>query len=538
MADTFPDALKALQEAFARDVPIRIAELRQTWEDPALGDETRLQTLHQLAHRLAGAAGTFGLGSLGEACRAFELKVQATGLEGGVLSGDLRQELGSELQRVEAAACMGAPLAPTPEAVSSGPRRPEVPDLFLLAPAGTSPEWVLHLGSFGFPTRVFSDRDQLAAALAEVRPPLAVVDDDAFPDHGEGSLQTLQVPGEPPVPLILLSDWPDLPSRLQAVRAGARAYLPKPPDLLALVEAVEAHAHRGPAQPYTVLVVEDDPLQAAHHAAVLQGAGMRVEELHDPLGILQPLVDLRPDLVLMDLYMPGCTGVELAAAIRQQEAFVGIPIVFLSQERERNLQLEALRLGGDDFLVKPVDPGHLASIVATRAQRGRVLRSHMVRDSLTGLLNHSAILDRLGAELARAERSGASLAVAMLDLDHFKAVNDTHGHAAGDRVLRALSHMLQQRLRKTDLVGRYGGEEFAVVLPGATAEAAQRILDDIRQSFRELDFVFGGATIRCTFSAGVADFPAHREVERLVPAADEALYAAKREGRDRVKTSS
>ncbi len=265
---------------------------------------------------------------------------------------------------------------------------------------------------------------------------------------------------------------------------------------------------------------------------------MRVEELHDPLGILQPLVDLRPDLVLMDLYMPGCTGVELAAAIRQQEAFVGIPIVFLSQERERNLQLEALRLGGDDFLVKPVDPGHLASIVATRAQRGRVLRSHMVRDSLTGLLNHSAILDRLGAELARAERSGASLAVAMLDLDHFKAVNDTHGHTAGDRVLRALSHMLQQRLRKTDLVGRYGGEEFAVVLPGATAEAAQRILDDIRQSFRELDFVFGGATIRCTFSAGVADFPAHREVERLVPAADEALYAAKREGRDRVKTSS
>lgn len=538
MAEGFPAQLRALQEAFARDVPARVAELIQTFEDPGLGDGPRLQALHQLAHRLAGAAGTFGLAALGEACRAFELKVQAASLEGGRLTEDLRGELASELQRVQEAARGPASEAEPAAAPAKGTLRPDVPDLFLLAPGGTSPEWVLHLASFGFPTRLFTDREALAAALARERPPLAVVDDDAFPDHAQDALQGLQVPGEPPVPLILLSDWPDLPSRLRAVRAGCRAYLPKPPDLLALVEAVEAHAHRGPAQPYTVLVVEDDPLQAAHHGAVLRGAGMRVEEVNDPLHILQPLVDLRPDLVLMDLYMPGCTGVELAAAIRQQEAFVGIPIVFLSQERERMLQLEALRLGGDDFLVKPVDPAHLASIVATRAQRGRVLRSHMVRDSLTGLLNHSAILDRLRAELARAERSGSPLAVAMLDLDHFKAVNDTHGHAAGDRVLRALSRMLQQRLRKTDLVGRYGGEEFALVLPGATAEVAQRILDDIRRSFRELEFIFGGATARCTFSAGVAASPGHRDVERLVSAADEALYAAKREGRDCVKRAS
>lgn len=538
MDDGFLSQLQALQAAFARDAPARIAELRRAWEDPALSDGTRLQTLHQLAHRLAGAAETLGLPALGEACRAFELKVQAASLEAGALPAGLRRELGAELQRVLEAARVDASRDPTPPPRPVEDRRPPVPELFLLAPAGASPEWVLHLASFGFPTRLFTAREALAAALAQARPPLAVVDDDALTDHGEDALRGLQLPGEPPVPLILLSDWPDLPSRLRAVRAGCRAYLPKPPDLLALVEAVEAHAHQGPAQPYTVLVVEDDPLQAAHHGAVLRAAGMRVEEVNDPLGILQPLVDLRPDLVLMDLYMPGCTGVELAAAIRQQEAFVGIPIVFLSQERERNLQLEALRQGGDDFLVKPVEPAHLASIVATRAQRGRVLRSHMVRDSLTGLLNHSAILDRLRAESARAERSGAPLAVAMLDLDHFKAVNDTHGHAAGDRVLRALSRMLQQRLRKTDLVGRYGGEEFALVLPGASAEVALRILDDIRRSFRELEFAFGGATVRCSFSAGVAAFPAHRPVERLVSAADEALYTAKREGRDCVRSAS
>jgi diguanylate cyclase (GGDEF)-like protein len=411
-----------------------------------------------------------------------------------------------------------------------------VPEVFLLYPGPTVPEWASQLATFGFAQCTFGDCEAFIHALKAGTPPVAIVDDAALPGFPSTSspLEDFQTARSRPVPLIMLSNWPDLTSRIHAVRLGCRAYLPKPPDLLSLVEAIEAHSLEVHPIPLRVLVVEDDPLQSKHHATVLKAAGMEVTEVNDPLRVMEPLVDGRPDLILMDVYMPGCTGVELATAIRQQEAFVGIPIVFLSQERLRSLQLEAMRHGGDDFLTKPVDPEHLVSIVATRGQRGRVLRGHMVRDSLTGLLNHSSILDRLESEAARAWRGDEALSFAMLDLDHFKGVNDSFGHAAGDRVLRSLARMLQQRLRKTDLIGRYGGEEFAIILPGATVATAISILDEIRAGFSALEFVFGEQHVRLTFSAGVADFPRCGAPERLAELADEALYRAKREGRNRV----
>jgi CheY-like chemotaxis protein len=159
--------------------------------------------------------------------------------------------------------------------------------------------------------------------------------------------------------------------------------------------------------------------------------------------------------------MVACDGFELATVIRQQEEFVGISIVFLSAESNIGRQLFALRLGGDDFLIKPIEPDHLVSVVTSRVERSRVLRSFMVRDSLTGLLNHTAIKEQLEIQLARTRRLNGKLSFAMLDIDHFKTVNDTYGHSVGDRVLKSLSRLLQQRLRETDIVGRAGGGKGA-----------------------------------------------------------------------------
>ena len=536
----FQAQLQALRAAFARDIPARIAEIERAWADPNCTDESRVNQLQQLAHRLGGTAGTFGFKSLGHAARELELTARATALAEGAIPEPIRDLLEDRLAQLrltsEEAAHPSALRPSEPPTALAEPSNPTVSEAFLLYQGPTKPDWVTQLSAFGFPCRAFQDWASFAAALQAVTPQVVVIDDAALTGspNTPGPLVELQSARQRPIPLIMLSNWPDLESRVHAVRAGGRAYLSKPPDILALVEAVEAHASQTQANPFTVLVVEDDPLQASHHAALLESAGMNTLVVNEPLKIMEPLVDGRPDLVLMDVYMPGCTGVELAAAIRQQEAFVGIPIVFLSQERVRSLQLEAMRQGGDDFLTKPVDPEHLLSIVATRAQRGRVLRGHMVRDSLTGLLNHSAILDRLEHELARAKRSEEPLAFAMLDLDHFKRVNDRYGHAAGDRVLRSLARMLQQRLRKTDLLGRYGGEEFAIILPGATASRAAEILDDIRVSFSALEFPFEDDHLRVAFSVGISEFPQYSGIDRLAEAADHALYRAKREGRNRV----
>jgi diguanylate cyclase (GGDEF)-like protein len=158
----------------------------------------------------------------------------------------------------------------------------------------------------------------------------------------------------------------------------------------------------------------------------------------------------------------------------------------------------------------------------------------MDRDSLTGLLNHARLADRLALELERCRRTGGEISFALVDLDRFKEVNDRHGHPAGDRVLRAAAHALAAGLRRTDIVGRYGGEEFGLILLDTPPDEARRTLDQIRESFGALRFEAGRMPFNVTFSAGVAGSRQFPSADLLVRAADEGLYEAKATGRDKV----
>jgi diguanylate cyclase (GGDEF)-like protein len=284
-------------------------------------------------------------------------------------------------------------------------------------------------------------------------------------------------------------------------------------------------------------VVDDEPALGRLFSLILKQAGMVTEVVTQPLKVMEAVVDFAPDLILMDVYMPQCSGVELAMVIRQQEAYVGIPIVFLSIESDVAKQLDAMRRGGDDFLMKPVQPAQLVAAVTHRAIRARVLQHMMQSDSLTGLLNHTKIKEQLVVELDRSRRTGTSLALAMIDIDHFKLVNDSYSHATGDRVLRSLARFLTQHLRQTDVIGRYGGEEFAVILNGSDAASAVRVLDKVRAAFTASWHWHEDAKFRVTFSVGVATAPPHTIASSLYDAADEALYKAKQAGRNRVYLS-
>ncbi|MCA1754315.1 MAG: GGDEF domain-containing protein, partial [Spirochaeta sp.] len=172
--------------------------------------------------------------------------------------------------------------------------------------------------------------------------------------------------------------------------------------------------------------------------------------------------------------------------------------------------------------------------VSLRAERTRSMRYFMERDSLTGLLNHSNLKGSLGLELQRANRIGREMSFAMIDLDHFKKVNDLYGHYSGDRVLKSLARLLQQRLGKTDVIGRYGGEEFAVILFDVGMDQAQRLLDDIRESFSLIRHRAGEEEFSVTFSCGIAGFPTYADALSIAEAADAALYLAKEGGRNKV----
>jgi diguanylate cyclase (GGDEF)-like protein len=282
------------------------------------------------------------------------------------------------------------------------------------------------------------------------------------------------------------------------------------------------------------MIVDDDPALAEYHALILQETGMITMTVNDPLQVMSPLYEFKPDLILMDMYMPGCNGMELAKAIRQIGSYLSIPIVYLSSETDTDKQFQAMQIGGDEFLTKPIKPQHLISSVAVRAERMKTIRSFMVRDSMTGLFNHTATKEYLDTAIAQAQSKQQDICFALIDLDNFKLVNDTHGDPIGDRVLIALGRFFKQRARKNDIVGRFGGDEFAVILPGCIISEAAAILNELRESFAAVSFQAKDETFSCTFSCGVAPLSLYGDATALNSVAEEALYAAKKEGRNRV----
>ena len=390
------------------------------------------------------------------------------------------------------------------------------------------------LGQFGYSVRPFDRAGTLGPDTAEAAALLVAIKSDKDGRRSIKTLGKLRKEGSALPPLIFIARDLELTTRIEAARAGAAAFLSRPVNILELIDAIDGLQEQNEEEPFRVLVVDDDPGLSSYYKSVLEEAGVEVEVVHDPLAVLSPLGDFRPELIVMDLYMPNCHGKELAAAIRQEHAYLPIPIVFLSAEDDTSKQLDVMTIGGDDFLVKPIFPEHLVAAVVTRARRFRALRALMVRDSLTGLLNHTTTNEQTKIELARARRIKQSLSFALLDIDHFKLVNDQYGHPAGDRVIKSLSNLLKQRLRATDVIGRYGGEEFAVVLPDADADTAVRILDEVRQSFADIRHQHDDGDFVVTLSSGIATYPQYSEVPHLIDAADKALYEAKSSGRNQV----
>lgn len=335
-----------------------------------------------------------------------------------------------------------------------------------------------------------------------------------------------------------MSAYDDLTSRLGAVRAGGIAYFTKPINPAQLIDKIDLLVRPGAVYPFRILIVDDSPTTLNYHAAILESVGMEVEKVLDPLKAMEALLEFNPDMILMDLYMPECSGVELAGVIQQLENFISIPIAYLSSEDDFNTQLAAMSLGGDDFLVKPIDPHQLISSVTSRVKRARVLHSFMVHDGLTGLFNHTTIKEQLEYEFLRSKRSSTPLSFAMIDIDFFKKVNDTYGHSTGDRVIKSLARILKQRLRGTDAIGRYGGEEFAVILLDTEAVSAAKVINGIRDLFSKIVHLNEDKEFSVSFSCGVADNKNFTSAASMSEAADKALYEAKRKGRNQVIVSS
>ncbi|QLC73616.1 PleD family two-component system response regulator [Pseudomonas sp. LPB0260] len=393
---------------------------------------------------------------------------------------------------------------------------------------------------FGMTAQPLDSANAFRAAMLERHPAAILMEVDfSGPGCGLQLAESVQQGLEQKIPLLFYSHHDtDTPTRLAAVRAGGQEFFTGTLDASTLLERIEVLTHVAQYDPYRVLIIDDSRAQATHTERVLNGAGIVTRTLTEPIQAMAELAEFQPDLIILDMYMPNCTGTELAKVIRHNDRYVSVPIIYLSAEDDLDKQLDAMSEGGDDFLTKPIKPRHLIATVRNRAARARNLKARMVRDSLTGLYNHTHTLQLLEDARYRAQRDDQPLSFAMLDIDFFKKVNDTYGHPMGDRVIKSLALFLKQRLRKSDHIGRYGGEEFAVVMPGTDAQAARRVLDEIRQRFAEIRYPAQPQDLSCTFSAGIAELNGEQDSKRLSQQADEALYRAKHGGRNRVELFS
>ena len=298
-----------------------------------------------------------------------------------------------------------------------------------------------------------------------------------------------------------------------------------------------------PGTQLKVLVVDDDPIQRRQLEVTLGRWGYEVRTAKDGREALHLMSEEGPiQIVVADWMMPEMDGIELCRRIRGNEGHPYVYVVLVTSRDHRDDIVTGLDAGADDYLTKPIHHGELqARIVAGKRivdLQSRLLAAQeqlqieATHDALTGLWNRRAILENLERELVRSARQGTALTVVMADLDHFKHINDTHGHPIGDAALREAALRLGGATRPYDFVGRYGGEEFLIVAPGLERSGAIELAERIRNRIEVTPFATSGPSLSVTLSLGVVSLRGGAEVGRVLAAADAALYEAKAAGRN------
>ncbi len=252
---------------------------------------------------------------------------------------------------------------------------------------------------------------------------------------------------------------------------------------------------------------------------------------------LRLAVDHQPDVVLLDVEMPDPNGFEICRRMKANEATKHIPIVFLTSHTGTEEKVKGLDLGALDYVTKPFKPAELCARVRSALRvkfMQDILAEKAMIDGLTGLWNRRYLEQRIDQEMSLAIRENGRFSLVMVDIDHFKSINDSHGHPFGDDMLRVVARELLDGIRKEDTVCRFGGEEFAMLLPRVGTAGAAVLADRVRSAIHSLEIEHRGSQVKLSASFGVAESTA-LSATTLVEAADQALYRAKKLGRNRVE---
>lgn len=294
-----------------------------------------------------------------------------------------------------------------------------------------------------------------------------------------------------------------------------------------------------PLEKVRILAIDDSIVNLKLLSVVLGREGFEVLTSTDSLKALSLTLEYKPELLLLDIMMPGLSGLEVLKQLKDSHVTSSIPVLMVTARTQGADVKAVLEAGAFDYVKKPLDEVEIVARVrsAIRYKRHQDKLTEMAtHDSLTGLFNHRLLIELLGRELSTARRKAQTVSFCMVDIDRFKALNDTYGHQVGDSVLETVSRLLSQGLRKADPVGRYGGEEFGIVLGGCGPEQAQVLCERLRQTVENHRFSADGKDLQVTVSLGLSWASAQEVATEtdLIQRADRALYRAKDLGRNRL----
>jgi diguanylate cyclase (GGDEF)-like protein len=497
MTDPFDAALRELQQEYLAEFPDRLDELRtEIAAFRALRPEAAA-ALKMRFHRLAGSGGSYGFPEISVVAREMEQWMATKPAPGEAPRLDQAVERLAGLFR-QAQARMGGGARP------AGAQRRA---MLILPPSPQVDRLVEGLEAEGYEVRTGGRDDDPAALPAAERPDLLIVAAAAGEGDPSAVASAWTAHAVRPRAVVLVETLRAV-DRLRAIASGVDAVVPAERMAEDLTRYARALAAIGPP-PSTVLLVEHDAERAASKTEWLERSNIRVVRCALAQAVQELLEREVPDLMLLATHLPDGDAVTVARIVRDDPRFRMMPIVFAGPDDVPE-RVAALQAGADDFLATPCGPELLLHTVVVRAERGRRLRELLIRDPLTGLLNQVTLLAELDYAVDYGRRHGGPLSLLVFDLDRFHEVNERFGQLVGDQVLRHVANVFRSSVRASDLIGRFGGEEFAMVLRGVPAEGAAVVAAKLRRVLGEQSATTAeGIIIPLHVSVGWACYPAN-----------------------------
>lgn len=521
-------------------------QLEALWS-AAADNHSNLSDIQSIAHRLAGSGKAYGFRELSQVARELEQALEQT----EYLSRQERVSAASEpvsalLQALRQILKDEPNEAGHNHSQNTAVTKNQSENAITVLIVDDDKDFALklseNLDSYGYITHVEQDIAQLEKAIANYDPLAVIVDMDFFGDRFAGARQVTywQHNDGAPLPVIFISEHDSFDLRLASVRAGGNHFLHKPLDIPRLTTLLRAELKMAPVEPYRIMIVDDDEDLLSLYDSILVDAGYSVRMADSAQNALNLLDQFQPELVLIDVRMPVCNGIELGRIIRQHEEFSTIPLLFMSAFADMDVQLACARLANDEFISKPIEPWRLLMMVKSRVVKGRQLQSmdrvliahgeNATQDTLTSLPKLAEVRRALNGLLKQPfERL---VAVIKIDLRDFHTINNLHGHFFGDEVLQSVAWRLSKHLTEDSMLSREGGDEFLIL---SNEHSSRKELDEcvreLVQAVNQVDMnsecsELGSVPLSVDVGVAIATGDT-MTADELLDQADMALFKAK-----------